>query len=287
MEKRNYSIESSSNERVDVNYYETENPKALIQILHGMQEHKERYDDFASFLCEHGYNVVVHDHLGHGKSISQKHPLGDMVSFDCVVKDIDLVRQSTNFTGTYYLLGHSMGSFLARVYSSLYPVEKLVLSGTGEQSNVVTTLLKLVLAFNKPGVPLPKIQDMTLGPMGKKFEDPTMWLSYNEENRKKYAQDPLCGVPFTKEGYSVLADIVKNMNKPDTYKNNTAKKILLVSGEKDPVGDDGKGIMMVADKYKKYNKDVDYKLYKNMTHEILNETDKQVVYDDLLAYFDN
>lgn len=105
---KNYTVKSSSGENLAVNYYEAISPKGLIQILHGMQEHKERYCHFAEFLAANGYSVLIHDHLGHGKSISEVHPLGDMVSFEAVLNDIELVRQSAKFSGQYICFGHSM-----------------------------------------------------------------------------------------------------------------------------------------------------------------------------------
>ena len=286
MEKKNFQVKSSSNQLLDVNYYKVEKPKGLVQLLHGMQEHKERYDDFASFLAQHGYDVIIHDHLGHGKSISKTHPLGDMISLDYVVKDIDIVRKEATHNDNYILFGHSMGSFLARIYSSLYDVDKLIACGSGQTPNAVAMLVKFLLVFNKSGVPLDNIQKLVLGPMGKKFDDPNDWLSYNKENQAKYAKDELCGKPFTKEGYRTLVDMTTYLNKEDTYKNSSAKEILLISGADDPVGDFTKGVTFAADKYIRYGKNVSTKFYENMTHEILNETDNKKVYEDLLQFIE-
>lgn len=286
MSQTNLQVKSISGQSLDVNYYSAMNPKGLVQILHGMQEHKERYDDFACFLAEHGYHVVIHDHLGHGKSISNEHPLGDMISFDYVIKDIDRVRQETKFDGKYIILGHSMGSFLARIYASLYTVDRLVATGTGQTPTLVARLLKFFLMFNKSRVPLDNIQKLVVGAFSKKFENPGDWLSYNKENQDCYAKDPLCGKSFTREGYKALMDIVITLNKTETYKQCTAKEILLASGREDPVGNYTKGVEKAAAAYRAHGKNVEMIIYDNMTHEILNETEKQNVYNDIL-YFIN
>ncbi|MEL3908594.1 MAG: alpha/beta fold hydrolase [Treponemataceae bacterium] len=281
---KNYKIQSSSSESLDVNYYEHQNPKGLVQILHGMQEHKERYENFARFLLENSYSVVIHDHLGHGKSVSAKHPLGDMISFDNIIDDVHLVRQSVDFDGEYISFGHSMGSFIARIYTSLYPTDKLVASGTGQSPSFLASMVQGLLRFYKSGVPLPSIQKILMGRMSSGFENPDDWLSLNKENQIKYRADELCGKPFTKEGYITLLDIVKALNKTSTYKNCSAKKILLVSGEKDLVGNFGKGVKVAEKKYKSFGKNVKTILYKNMSHEILNEDDKFLVYNDILKF---
>lgn len=286
MKKTNYHVKSSASQMLDVNYYEVEEPKALVQILHGMQEHKERYDQFASFLAEKGYSVVIHDHLGHGKSVSDRHPLGDMVAFHYVLSDIDIVRKSVNFNGPFVLFGHSMGSFLARIYASQFRVDKLIACGTGQNSDLPSKAAKLLLKIKKPGVPLPEIQDMIMKRMEKHFEHPFDWLSYNKENQRAYIADPLCGEPFTREGFTTLLDIAIELNKTATYKHCSAASILLISGEDDPVGDFGKGVKFAEEKYRHYGKNVRTILYPNMSHEILNEIEKYRVYEDVLAFLE-
>lgn len=286
MKKANYQVKSSASQMLDVNYYEAENPKAIVHILHGMQEHKERYDDFARFLADQGYSVLIHDHLGHGRSTSDRHPLGDMVSFSHVLRDIDIVRKSVDITLPYILFGHSMGSFLARIYASQYRVDRLIACGTGQNSDITAKAGKLFLKLKQPGVPLPDIQDMIMKRMERDFDHPFDWLSYNKENQKAYIADPLCGEPFTKEGFMTLLDIAIELNKSETYRHCTAKKILLISGEDDPVGDFGKGVKYAEEKYRKAGKDVRLILYPNMSHEILNETEKYRVYEDVLDFLE-
>lgn len=284
---KNYTVKSSSGENLAVNYYEAISPKGLIQILHGMQEHKERYCHFAEFLAANGYSVLIHDHLGHGKSISEVHPLGDMVSFEAVLNDIELVRQSANFSGQYICFGHSMGSFLARIYAAMHPTDTLIACGTGQTPSIIATSLKGLLHFQKSGIPLPAMQKILTGSLSKRFSNPMDWLSLNKENQEAYVNDALCGKPFTKEGYSTLLDIVIKLNNKATYRDCTAQSILLISGEKDPVGNFTKGVKAAEARYKRHGKKVKTIFYKNMSHEILNEADKQIVYRDVLNFLQN
>ncbi len=280
----NYQVKSESGIEIDVNFYKTDNPKALVQILHGMQEYKGRYNDFAEYLQRNGYSVIIHDHAGHGKSINSTHPLGDMVSLDNTIKDIHLVRNSVLHDGEYICLGHSMGSFLARIYSSLYYVDKLILSGTGQNPGVLIRILQFMLLFTKSGVPLPFIQRLMMDSMGKGFDHPMDWLSLNIENRDKYINDGLCGCPFTKEGYRTLLHTLLYINKSSTYRDCTAEKILLIAGERDPVGHFTRDVIRAKQGYECYGKYVKMILYKNMSHEVLNETDKETVYNDIISF---
>lgn len=291
IEKINYQIESSCGELLDVNRFSSGNPgstpKALVQILHGMEEHKERYDDFAAFLVKNGYDVLIHDHLGHGKSVSPAHPLGDMVSFDVIMKDIDLVRKSAAFDGRYICFGHSMGSFLARIYASIQKTDQLIACGTGQNSRLAPLVLKFLLLFQPRRTPLYRIQKLVTGPMSKTFQTPADWISYDRENQNRYLGDPLCGKPFTAEGYRVLADIIIRLNRTSVCRECTADRILLISGQDDPVGSFGIGVKIVEKKYLFFGKQVETVLYEGMTHEILNETERSRVYADVLHFLDS
>lgn len=290
MQPKQYTVESACHQPLDVLYYAHETDeqsscsRTLIQILHGMQEHKERYHDFAEFLFTQGYDVLIHDHLGHGKSVSRLHPLGDMVSADTVLKDIDIVRKSVPAHNETVCFGHSMGSFLARIYASLYDVDVLIACGTGQTPGFLAHLIKLLLLTQPSGVPLSKIQKLITGSFTKRGESPTAWLSVDLDNQRRYREDPLCGQPFTKEGYETLMDIVLRLNHAETYRNCSAKRILLIAGEKDPVGQYTKGVRQTEEHYLSAGKNVRNIFYPNMAHEILLETDHLRVYQDVAQF---
>ncbi len=285
MKKTDYRVKSSSGQQLAVTHYKSgKSALGLVQLLHGMQEHRGRYAEFAGFLAENGFDVLAHDHLGHGESIGKAHPLGDMVSFENVLTDIDIVRRSANFDGRYICFGHSMGSFLARIYAVHSRMDALIACGTGQTPSIQSIAMKIILAFCKRGVPLRGIQMMVLGNLVKEFEKPMDWLSYNNENQAAYVSDPLCGNPFTREGYKALFDILLALNKKEIYRDCAAEKILLISGEKDPVGEFGKSVKKAEKLYREHGKNVRTILYKGMTHEILNETEKLSVYEDILNF---
>lgn len=284
MSEITYKVKSSAGPELDICLYKAKDPKGLVQILHGMQEHKGRYNNFAKFLQDKGYHVLIHDHLGHGDSINKSHPLGDMVGLEYALKDIKIVKDTVDFEGQYILFGHSMGSFLARIYSCEYELDKLIACGTGQTPNILANLMKFTLKFNKSGKPVNYIHKIMGMKMGSKFENELDWLSYNRDNQKAYEEDSLCGNPFTKTGYQTLFDMTKKINDEDTYKNCKAKKILLISGEDDPVGDFGKGVNKAYEKYKSYGHDIEKILYKNMTHEILLEKDNDIIFEDILEF---
>lgn len=299
MSSINYQVQSSVDILLDVHYYGVETqkfrkPKALVQILHGMQEHKGRYEGFASFLAENGYAVVIHDHLGHGLSTSNKYPLGNMVGFEYVLRDVHLVRKSVDkiidIEGAedlpYILMGHSMGSFIARTYASKAQVDYLILSGTGQPSKAGAFLMKLMAKFSKKDKPLHHIQNILDRQLTKGFNPSIQWLSYNENNQRSFIKDPLCGNPFMKEGYITLSDFIIYINTEQSFRNCSAKEILMLSGADDPLGDYTKGVKKIAAHYQKEKKKVSSIFYENMTHEILNETDKVVVYTDILAFLE-
>lgn len=261
----------------------TEN-HGLVQILHGMQEHKERYLPFSRFLCDNGYDVLLHDHLGHGKSVSAKHPLGDMVTMENVLEDIDRVRHAVPEAPRTICFGHSMGSFLARLYAAQRPVDLLIACGTGQTPTLMARVVQAILFFCPKHVPLASIQKLVMGGFQKRGEGPLDWLSVNEENQKRYAADPLCGQPFTREGYHALMDIVCALNREETYEACTAKRILLIAGEKDPVGAYTKGVEQAARRYRATGKNVTMHFYPNMAHEILNENGADEVMQDILDF---
>lgn len=293
MQPQHYSVESACHHPLDVLYYahdidgHNSVSRPLVQILHGMQEHKERYQDFASFLFAHGYDVLIHDHLGHGKSISRQHPLGDMVSADTVLHDIDLVRHSVPTHTQTICFGHSMGSFLARIYASLYDVDLLIACGTGQTPSLLAHILKLLLLTQPSGVPLPKVQKLVTGSFSKRGQSHTAWLSINQENQQRYQDDPLCGHPFTKEGYATLMDIVLRLNHEETYRNCSAKRILFIAGKLDPVGKFTEAVKQAETRYRAAGKNVKSIFYSQMAHEILQEADKQHVYQDVLQFLQN
>jgi alpha-beta hydrolase superfamily lysophospholipase len=276
---------------------------AILQITHGMVEYIERYEPFAEFLTSKGYMVVGHDHIGHGQSVESKDDWGFFYEgkpSDIVVEDIHKLRtliQEENPDTPYFMLGHSMGSFMLRKYLCLHNdnLRGAIIMGTGFiPGNVTSLALGLTKLIGKVrGIKHRSkfIQSLAFGADYKNFdmtgEHPeNSWLTKDVEIVKAYYNEPRCTYMFTVNGYKGLFEAVHFSCNPENAAKLPKKlPLFLVSGEQDPVGGLGKG---VKDAYYMYQEagmfDLTYKLYENDRHEILNETDKQVVYEDLLAW---
>ena len=277
--------------------------RAILQITHGMVEYIERYLPFAEFLTQKGYMVVGHDHIGHGASVSDRNDLGffcDDHPSDVLIADIHQLRtiiQQENPGVPYFLLGHSMGSFLLRKYLAFHNenLRGAIIMGTGFIPEKVTKLaLWLTDMMGKcKGTHYRSkfIAGLTQGASYKNFDTTgacpeKSWLTKDVEIVKKYYKDPYCTYLFTLNGYRGLFEAVHFSCTSDNVKKIPAKlPIFIVSGAEDPVGDLGKGVMKVYHMFEEAGSlDVTYQLYENDRHEILNETDREVVYNDLLAW---
>ena len=278
---------------------------AILQISHGMVEFIDRYKAFAEFLNKNGYLVVGHTHLGHGASVQSKDDWGyfaDKDSPNVLIKDMHTLRmmiQQENEGMPYFMLGHSMGSYLLRRYLTVYNdnLRGAIIMGTGCVPDQLSKLGKFLCST------LAKIYGwrhrskfvnaMTFGGPYKKFDmDGTHpennWLTRDVEVVKKYYGEPRCRFLFTLNGYHMLMDTVHYDNQVENVKKVPAKlPIFIVSGADDPVGDMGEGVKKVYHMYEQAGlKDVTYKLYEKGRHEILNELNKDVVYNDIFSWME-
>ena len=277
--------------------------KAILQITHGMVEFIERYAAFAEFLTENGYMVVGHDHIGHGQSVASKEDWGFFAEenpSDVVVADIHKLRtlvQEENPDVPYFMMGHSMGSYMLRKYLALHNenLRGAIIMGTGfipeKMTNLALKITGFVTKFRGVKYRSKLIQSLAFGAdykgfdmTGEKPED--SWLTKDVEIVKQYYNEPRCTFMFTVNGYKGLFEAVNfSCNPENALKIPKKLPLFIVSGAQDPVGGLGKGVMDVYEMYKSAGiQDLTYKLYDNDRHEILNETDREVVYSDLLAW---
>lgn len=276
---------------------------AILQISHGMVEFIERYIPFAEFLTTKGYMVVGHDHIGHGQSVATQEDWGFFCEgspSDIVVEDMHKLRtliQEDNPDVPYFMLGHSMGSFMLRKYLAVHN-EKLrgaIIMGTGfipeNLTNLALKLTSLVEKLRGPKYRSKFIQSLAFGADYKGFdmtgENPeNSWLTKDVEIVKEYYNEPRCTYMFTVNGYKGLFEAVNHSCNPENAAKIPKKlPLFIVSGAQDPVGGLGKGVKDTYDMYEAAGMlDITYQLYENDRHEILNETDKQVVFEDLLAW---
>ena len=277
--------------------------KAVLQISHGMIEFIERYDEFATYLVQNGYAVVGHDHLGHGSTVSNQEKWGYFVEKEAsktVVEDVYRVtcKAKETFPGTkLILLGHSMGSFIARRYLMTYGKElaAAIIMGTGSQPKLTLFAGKLVIKIWKliygDKHRSKFIEKVMFGTYNKRFSDNSMgkeWLTKDEEIRKWYCNEPGCSFLFTLNGYQMILEtlgFIQRQTNIDKIPKNLP--IYIVAGKDDPVGNYGKGVEHVYNVYKRTGiKDISIRLFENDRHEILNETDRLMVYKDILTWLD-
>lgn len=279
--------------------------KAIVQISHGMVEYINRYEEFALFLNSKGILVVGNDHMGHGRSVNSEKEWGYFASENAshlVVKDLyhlTCIIRKKYPNCPYFLLGHSMGSFLARRYLMTYgnkeknKLDGAILIGTGNQSKysiyMGMALVKFAEIFRKETYKSNWINNCVFGLYNKKIAHPKSaydWISRNEENVKKYQKDKACTFIFTLNGFQMLfSTLLFIENKNNIARISKTLPILLLAGEEDPVGNYGRAIKEIYHIYKRYGiQDIGYKLYEKDRHEILNEVDRMDIYQDILDW---
>ena len=272
--------------------------KAVLQMCHGMVEYIDRYDAFAGFLNGKGYYVVGHDHLGHGESVQSDDLHGyfhESRGNEYVIGDIHKLRVMTQKRYPdvpYFMLGHSMGSFLIRQYMELYGggLSGVIVMGTGFFPAVVLgagrMLCRGIAAVKGWHYRSELIDNMAFGSYNKKFEPARTdkdWLTKDEQIVDAYRTNPWCTFRFTVNAYYQMFRGIQFAQKKKNIRRIPADlPLFLVAGGDDPVGNFGKSVQRVYETYKKCGMhDVSIKLYENDRHEILNETDREMVYEDI------
>ena len=283
---------------------ETKKPIGILQIIHGMAEYIDRYDDFARFMVEKGFVVVGDDHLGHGDSVGENGTFGYFCKKDpatVLVRDEHRLKKlmEAKYTGVpYYILGHSMGSFIARNYLNRYGsgIQGMIVMGTGNQSKALLSASKVLVGltgfFCGEKHVAKFINKLAFGTYNRAIEDAKTnvdWLTKDETIVDKYIADERCGFTFTVNGFRGLFELIYRLQKP---KNLTSIPkdipIFFVSGEEDPVGDYGEGVIGAKNALVRAGlENVSMKLYPGDRHEILNETDKDIVYQDIYEWLES
>lgn len=277
--------------------------KAVLQIIHGMIEYVERYQEFAEYMVRHGYLVVGHDHLGHGDSVKSPEDWGyfaDKNGDECLIADIHQLRVMTekeNQGLPYFILGHSMGSYLLRKYITQYGngLTGVIIMGTGSSPDMTTKVgmkvAQCIAACKGWHCRSRLMEKLFFSGSFKKFDMDgkdieNNWLTKELSVVEEYHGEPKCSFRFTLNGYyNVMKVVYYDNQKKNIEKIPKELPIVLLSGADDPVGDMGKGVRIVRKQLKEAGiKDLSCKLYENDRHEILNETDRSVVYRDILRW---
>ena len=273
-------------------------PEAVLQIAHGMCGYKERYVGFMEYMADHGVACVASDHRGHGASIISRDDLGYMYKggYTALVEDMKLVSDWTHkeFPNVpLFLLGHSMGGMAARIYAKKYDsmLSGLIVCGTPGYSTtaragmILTWFMKL---FNRGRMRLPLIQDMASERYNRRFtsEGKMAWQCSDPESRREFAGNPLCNFAFTANGlHNLLGMMVEANSSRGWTVMNPDLPVAFLSGSDDPcMGGEKKlhdaAMMMYLIGYH----NVTAAIFTDMRHEILNEVDKEIVWDDVLDF---
>ena len=288
--------------KIQATIYKPENlPIGHIHLLHGMAEHQKRYKDFARQLVEVGYLVSSHDHRGHGETaVLNNATIGyyaDKEGFERVVTDVHEVLeaiQQQHGQLRLTLFGHSMGSFIARRYAQRYSetLHNAIFCGTGAKTAlhvIGNQLAKVLVKTNGAKTPSRILNRLSFGSFNKGIKNVITnfdWICSDEHVVQKYIEDTHCGFIATNQFFVDLTSGLITISKQDEI--NKIRKdlpVLLIAGTDDPVGEKGKGVYRVAEQLKAANMtDVAVSLFEGMRHEILNEKNKQHVYDVVLRW---
>lgn len=274
-----------------------ESPKAVVQIVHGIAEFIERYDEFAAYLNGLGFLVVAEDHMGHGQSVGENGIQGYFHGgwFTAVEDTMTLLRetQAAYPDIPYVLFGHSMGSFMARTILCKYPdsgISAAVICGTGWQPAAllppVTRFIEAVCRKDGEDKPSAFLENLVFGSYNKRVEHPRTaydWLSRDAKIVDAYIAHPMCG-------FTPTAGLLREMMKGLTYIEKPThleamKKdlpVFFVAGGDDPVGSYGKGVKHTVSQFRKAGMtDVSCRIYPLCRHEILNEINRQEIFEDI------
>lgn len=295
----------SSDGSCDVAYYiflPDRNPKAVLQICHGMCEYIERYEreGFVADMTARGYVVCGCDHIGHGRTAPNPKELGYFADYRSLADNQKLMHglmRKTYRSLPYMLFGHSIGSFVARDYISRYgaTLDGAVLCGTSGTSKqplgfglFVTSLLKLLRGGHYRSILVVGLANIHRNDSWRDERDTCSWLNDDKENRDRYHSDPLCSFHFTVRAYNQLIRMLKYISSPEWYESVPKRlPIFIMSGALDPLGENGTGVREVFDKLTDMElSELKLELYENGRHELLNCSVRGAVIADLDKWAD-
>lgn len=274
----------------------------VVQIVHGMAEHSARYEEFAKFLTDRGIVVTAEDHLGHGRSVGGGGTFGYFCEQDpatVLVRDVHRLKKMTQELYPevpYVILGHSMGSFIARNYMFRYGtgITAAIIMGTGMQSMAKVRAGKAAVAVQRifcgPKHVSRLLDKLILGGGGRTAEqtEPGNWLSRDEERVAEYDADPMCGFAFTVNGFGTLFELVERLySRRNLEKIPKSLPVLMLSGTADPVGEYGQGVRRAYESLKGCGMEsLELKLYDGGRHELLNDIIRGEVMDDIYGWLE-
>ncbi len=294
-----YIFKRPNGEKILGLHWPNETAKATIIIVTGMEEHASRYEDFAKFLIEQGFRIFCLDHLGQGAN-AREEKLKGVWPVGAFEQTVDIVNELvTKVKGDLpvYLFGHSLGSFILQRYIQKYGsnVDRVILCGSNGPDSMVKigfALANLIVTKRNYYKKSKLFNNMVFGAFAKAIPNAKTefdWLSRNEDNVKKYINDPYCGYGSTGGFYKeFLRGMHKLFDKKELSRIPTTLPILLIAGAEDPVGKSGEGVHKLEGIYRKLGiKNLNKIIYENMRHEILNELDNMKVYQDIALFYNS
>lgn len=277
---------------LDGAYFPVEEPKALVQIIHGALEHKERYYYLIKYLNERGYSCFISDNRGHGRSLGDKYTVGYIDGVEKVVDDnLAITRElKKKFPETdIYLIGHSLGTVFGRIYLEEGDdlIKKIVLSGPPNYVPEVPLAIFLGNFINFYFGEQRTIYILKKLYTGdKKHFD---WLSYSKDNIRDAEKDPHMPPVFKNRGYLAVFEGVGELKNTKNYKfSNPDLDIFFIAGEDDVVISGEKGFESSINLLREVGyKKIKSKLYKKMKHEIFREEEREEVFKDIVDFLEN
>ena len=278
------------------------NPRGIIQIVHGMSEYIERYDELACFFASRGFVVCGHDQIGHGDSVSDPSERGHMPlegGKETLIEDVHTLRSmvASRYPRQvpYFLIGHSMGSFISRVYATCHGehLSGVILVGTAHQSSFLSRVgglaTQVIAKLKGQTYRSDFVHNLGAGAYAKKIDDPRTpfdWIAVDEAVVDDYTADERCGFKFTVGGYAVVAQLIHDMTDSARAKDIPSHiPFLILSGKDDPVGEMGDGVKRAETFLTDAGlSDVQLVLYEGLRHEILNEKNREDIYHDILDW---
>lgn len=290
----------SASRLCDVHYYiyTPEHPKALVMLSHGMCEYIERYEEFAKFLCNNDIAFAGNDHIGHGNSIRNEDMLGyfgQERGYINMVRDLHkmkLILEQKFPEIPHFLMGHSMGSFLARIYISKYRdrLSGVILMGTagGITGSIPLRRTMDLMVRNHGDLYRTKFGKAVFGIFNLRVANhrtPNDWLSRDTANVDRYNDDPKCNFMFTIAGYRDLLNALMCCNSKPVIENTpTDLPMLFLSGGMDPIGEYGNGVRRAFIRYIEQGCDANLRIYPEARHELIFELNRKEVMEDILEF---
>ena len=298
MKNEELIIKSKDKYKLSCYLFNTKNPKAVIIMIHGMAEHKERYYDFAKYLQKNKYTVLISDMRGHGSNAPILSHISDKDGDKLLVEDIEVLTKYIRKKykdKKIYIFAHSMGTIIARkvLQDNSKKYDKIVLSGYPNPQKkaslgiLLTNILSKIKGSKSNSKLVTKIVFKKFVKTIKDRDTDLDWLSYNKANVNRFIKDDLSEKEFTIGSYNTLFHLVYDISKPKLYKDvNEELKILLISGKDDPVTGYEKGRIKSLKVLRKAGfNNIEKIVLENMRHEILNEDDKEKVYKKILEFY--